>query len=168
MHSLKSILGIMLSAIALTFSIGASAAGPVTSSVMVPIDGLVFQPAGGLESIALTGHMHLVTQFFPTDPCIPNDPCRVFFDLADVKGVGLPSGNSYIGIGSVNASCYPVDPCFPSFTIMPVSTGNTTTAIPHDPIMPITFSVRIAFDATGHLSTQGIVVQLECTHDIGC
>lgn len=35
--------------------------------------------------------------------------------------------------------------------------------------MPITFSVRIAFDATGHLSADGIVVQLPgCTPDIAC
>jgi hypothetical protein len=170
MQSLKSVVGLALCVVAFAFSSGVRAAGPVTSSVMVPVDGLVFQPNGPFESIALTGRMHLVTQFYPTDPCLPTDPCRVFFDLADVKGVGLPSGNSYVAIGSVNASCIPNDPCLPSFTILPVATGSAippNPIIPPDPIMPITFSVRIAFDASGRLSTEGVVVQLPgCSLDV--
>ena len=167
MRHLKSLAATALFALTTLVSAGASAAGPVTSSVMVPVDGLVFQPGGTLESIALTGRMHLVTQFMPTDPCIPNDPCRVFFDLADVKGIGLPSGNNYVAIGAVTTSCMPVDPCFPSFTILPVSAPGSPPITPPSPIMPITFSVRIAFDSTGHLSTDGIVVQLPgCNTDI--
>ena len=168
MRPLKSIAATVLFALATLVSAGVSAAYPVTSSVMVPVDGLVFQPGGTLESIALTGRMHLVTQFTPTDPCIPSDPCRVFFDLADVKGIGLPSGNTYVAIGAVTTSCTPVDPCFPSFTILPVSAQPIPPPItPPNPIMPITFSVRIAFDSTGHLSTDGIVVQLPgCNTDI--
>jgi hypothetical protein len=167
MHQSKSIAASVLFALATLVSAGGLAAGPVTSSLMVPVDGLVFQPGGTFESIALTGRMHLVTQFYPTDPCIPNDPCRVFFDLADVKGIGLPSGNSYVAIGAVTTTCMPVDPCFPSFTILPVSVPNGPPIAPPSPIMPITFSVRIAFDSAGHLSTDGIVVQLPgCNTDI--
>jgi hypothetical protein len=167
MRPLKSIAASLLFALAPLVSDGVSAADPVTSSVMVPVDGLVFQPGGTFESIALTGRMHLVTQFYPNDPCTPTDPCRVFFDLADVKGIGLPSGNTYVAIGAVTTSCTPVDPCFPSFTILPVSSPVPPPIIPPDPIMPITFSVRIAFDSTGHLSTDGIVVQLPgCSTDI--
>jgi len=167
MQTMKSIVGFTLCVVAIAFSSSAPAAGPVTSSVMVPVDGLVFAPGGTFESVALTGHMHLVTQFLPQDPCAPVDPCKVFFDLADVKGVGLPSGNSYVAIGSVNASCTPSDPCLPSFTILPVSTGNAAPAIPPNPVMPITFAVRIAFDATGHLSTEGTIVQLPgCSFDV--
>ena len=166
MHALKTIVGLTLCVATLGAASGVRADGPVTSSIMVPVDGLVFQPNGPFESIALTGRMHLVTQFYPTDPCTPTDPCRVFFDLADVKGVGLPSGNSYVAIGSVNASCIPSDPCLPSFTILPVSIPPNP-IIPPDPIMPITFSVRIAFDASGRLSTEGVVVQLPgCSLDV--
>jgi hypothetical protein len=164
-HASKSVVGIALSAVAIAFSAAASA---VTSSVMVPVDGFVLSPGSALESVALTGRMHLVTQY-PNDPCSPTDPCKVFFDLADVKGVDLPSGNSYVAIGSVNASCSPGDPCFPSFTILPVSTGDSSPAILPNPIMPITFAVRIAFDASGHVSTEGTVVQLPgCTRDVAC
>lgn len=166
MRSLKVVARVALCAVGITVSSSLLATGPVVSSVMVPLDGLVFQPNGALESVALTGRMHLVTQVYPTDPCSPTDPCTIFFDLADVKGVGLPSGNSYVAIGSVNASCIPNDPCFPSFTILPVSIPPNP-IIPPDPIMPITFSVRVAFDASGHLSVEGTVVQLPgCSLDV--
>jgi len=167
MRQLKSIAATALFALATLVSAGVSAEGPVTSSVMVPVDGLVFQPGGTFESVALTGRMHLVTQSIPNDPCTSSDPCSVFFNLADVKGIGLPSGNNYIAIGAVTTTCYPVDPCFPSFTILPVSSPNPPPIVPPSPIMPITFSVRIAFDSAGHLLTDGIVVQFPgCNTDI--
>ena len=168
MRPIRSSFAALLFGLAVAFSGAAAAQHVVTSSLMVPVDGLVFQPGGNLENVALTGRVHLVTQFTPGDPCIPSDPCRVFVNLADVKGIGLLSLSSYIAIGAVNLDCIPTDPCVPQFAIMPVAVPPTPIT-PPNPIMPITFVVRLAFDESGHLSADGTTVGLaECTHDLGC
>ena len=146
----------------------AFAAQPVTSSLMVPLDGLVFAPGGGYENVVLTGRVQLVTQFTPGDPCQPGDPCRVFVNLADVTGIGTRSGLDYVAIGAMNVGCAPGDPCAPRFVIMPV-------AVPPDPITPpnpilsIGLVVTIGFDQSGHLSPDGTTVALpSCSVDFGC
>src|SRR5207248_9800646 len=98
----------------------AAAGDLVTSSLMVPVDGLVFAPGGALENVALTGRVHLVTQ--QGDPCTPIDPCHVYVNLADVKGIGLASGAVYIAVGAANLPfTVPPNPVSPQFVIMPVS-----------------------------------------------
>ena len=166
MRYLRSLVVTLLVSLAATWAVSSVADGPVTSSIMVPVDGQVFSPGGTFESVALTGRMHLVTQYLPQDPCIPTDPCRVFLNLADVKGIGLRSASTYIAIGAVMAPCSPGDPCRAQFTFMPVSVPPNP-IIPPTPIMPIAFEVQIAFDATGHLSTDGTIVRVEgCTTDL--
>jgi len=166
MRHLRSVIVTLLVPVALMCAVDAVADGPVTSSIMVPVDGQVFAPGGILENVALTGRMHLVTQFIPNDPCMPTDPCRVFLNLADVKGIGLQSGITYVAIGAVTVPCLPQDPCRAQFTIMPVAVPPSP-IIPPTPIMPIAFDVQIAFDATGHLSTDGTIVRVEgCNFDV--
>src|SRR5258708_6945259 len=100
----------------------AAAGDLVTSSLMVPVDGLVFAPGGALENVALTGRVHLVTQLAPGDPCSPTDPCHVYVNLADVKGIGLASGAVYVAVGAANLPfTVPPNPISPQFVIMPVS-----------------------------------------------
>jgi hypothetical protein len=157
--------------VALTSAIPAGAGGVVTSSLMVPVDGLVFMPGGGFENVMLTGRVHLVTQVQqPSDPCTPSDPCRVFVNLADVTGMGLTSGLDYVAIGAVNLipsdPCSPSDPCRAQLTIMPVAVPPNPIH-PPNPIMPITFEISLAFDETGHLLEDGTTVGLpSCSTDV--
>ena len=148
----------------------AVAAGLVTSSLMVPFTGL-FSP-NGFESVALVGNVHIVTQLYPGDPCHPTDPCRVFVNLADMKGIGLNSGRPYVAIGAdvlyPTDPCMPTDPCRAPFVIMSVATPSDPT-FPSDPVLPITFEVVLALDPASHLLQDGTVVSLpECVHDVGC
>ena len=136
-------------------------AGNVTSSLMLPVDGLVFTPGHGFENVTLSGRVHLVTQT-PGDPCTPTDPCRLFVNLADVKGVGVLSGADYIAIGAVNlpfTSPTP-PPILPQFLIMPVAVPNPPPITPPNPIMPITFQIDLLLDETGHLVTNGTSVSV--------
>lgn len=167
--------------LSLGLAVTAAAAGLVTSSLMVPFTGL-FNPGGTNEPVALTGRVHIVTQLQPGDPCAPGDPCRLFVNLADVKGVGQNSGARYIAIGAQvlqptdpctpGDPCTPTDPCIPTdpcriqFVIMPVSTPGEPNA-PANPVMPITFFVVLAFDSTRHLIPNGTIVSLQstCTTD---
>lgn len=159
----------------LIFVLGAAcaplaAAQVVTSSLMLPVDGLVFAPGQGYENVVLTGRVHVVTQVASGQTCIPTDPCRTFIDLADVKGVGLSSAGTYIAIGAANASCAAGVPCAAVFTIMPVAIPPSP-VIPPSPIMPITFAVNLGFDQTGHLSASGTSVHLPpatCSPTIDC
>ena len=175
-----------LTLLSLTFGLTttAAAAGFVTSSLMVPFTGL-FNAGAGNEPVALTGRVHIVTQLYPTDPCFPSDPCRVFINLADLHGVGQNSGRAYVAVGATvlypndpctpTDPCQPVDPCIPndpcraSFVIMPVSTPSDPN-VPGNPVLPITFFVVLAFDSNGRVMLEGTTVSLHgtCTSDITC
>src|SRR5438477_1139812 len=149
MRSLRSTVVPVL--LAFITAIPVAAAGDlVTSSLMVPVDGLVFAPGGALEKVALTGRVHLVTQLSPTDPCQPTDPCHVYVNLADVKGIGLASGAVYIAVGAANLPFTVPNPVSPQFVIMPVSTPPSP-IVPPNPVLPITFVVTLGFDESGHL-----------------
>ncbi len=172
MHHRRDVLRSILVVVALvltavTFAATASA-GPVTSSLMVPVDGLVFAPGGGSESVLLSGHVHLVAQSVPPTPIIPGNPIHMFVNLADVTGIGLTSGLDYVAIGAVNLDFVPPSPIAPQFVIMPVAIPPSP-IIPPNPIMPITFLITPGFDDTGHLSLDATSVTVPvCTSDSGC
>jgi len=169
MRSLRSTFALFLFALIAAIPV-AAAEGVVTSSLMVPVDGLVFNPGGTLEGVALTGRVHLVTRVQPGEPCQRSDPCHVYVNLADVKGIGLSSGALYVAIGAASppfATPMP-PPILPQFVIMPVSTPPNPIT-PPNPVLPITFVVTLAFDQAGTLSPGATTVGLPaCSLDFGC
>src|SRR5262249_46527711 len=80
-------------------------AGLVTTSLQVPLAGTVFVELnnGSLDSIALTGAAHVVTQVCvpsdPITPCQPGAPVRITANLDQVAGVGDLTGFRYVGTG---------------------------------------------------------------------
>jgi hypothetical protein len=69
----------------------------VTTSLQVPLAGTVFvELAGGsLDEVALTGYVHVVTQYLQPDgpPIQPQDPMRIKINLDSVSGtVRSPAG----------------------------------------------------------------------------
>jgi hypothetical protein len=152
-------------AVLVALAVPAHAGSAVTSSLMAPIDNLVFTPGGDHEEVVLSGRVHLVTRYDPSNGCLPTDPCRVFVNLAHVAGVGVESGLDYIAIGAVNLACTPTDPCFPQFVTMPVAVPPNP-IVPPNPVLPITFAVTIGFDEFGRLSLDGTTVALgSCSGD---
>src|SRR5439155_713280 len=70
--------------------------GPVTTSLSIPF------PSGNVNGkyITFTGSIHMVVHALPQDPSLPQDPTRVFTNLAGVSGVGRTSGIHYQATGA--------------------------------------------------------------------
>lgn len=121
-----------------------------TSTLKVPISGTVGTAS---EQVFLSGQLHIVSTFLPSDPVRPLT-LNLYFNLNNVKGVGQVTGARYIANGATQLQlrAQPSDPIrltFPFFTpVEPIT--------PTDPIRTVNFlvaSVTLTFSESTHVLT---------------
>ena len=160
---------VALCAIAKLTATPVDAGGVVTTSMFLPLQGSVVNPAGACagEQVALSGMIHVVSIFVPPTPIIPPDPIKLHFNMAGVLGTGL-SGNTYVATGAAQADVIPPTPIVPPSPIVPptpIFQLEGTGSCAGQAQLPVNFD--LLFDAGGHL-LPGSGASLVCLSDVGC
>jgi hypothetical protein len=122
----------------------------VTTSLQVPLAGTVFVPLNnsGLDTVNLTGYVHMQTQF----PKAPSDPVRIQVNLDQVAGYGDFTGTLYVATGANRIfSFFLQDPVNLSFELRAVAAPPDPIQ-PADPVMPLDLSLLLSFSQTGALT----------------
>lgn len=127
-----------------------AAARPVTTSHWVAFQD-TFQ--GTTDTVPLAGDVHIVTHVMMNGPTA--SAIHVYVNLANVTGVGTPSGADYLLLGAASKRFQPegppvVDPFLLGFVLMPVG-APPDPIIPPDPITPVPLRIQLSFDADGTL-----------------
>jgi hypothetical protein len=145
------------------------AAGAITTSLFLPLQGAVFAPTDPCvpppgEQVILNGSVHVVSIVPPT-PIIPGNAIKLHFNMADVTGTGRSTQNTCIGTGATTFDfiptepCTPTDPCHPPVQFSLESTVGCATR-------PLIVNFSLTFDATGHLLQDGSSASFpQCTSD---
>jgi hypothetical protein len=134
-HGLMHLAAVIATVIALFLSAPAHSGPVITTSLQVPLAGTVFVPLNnsGLDTVNLTGYVHVQTQF----PKFPTDPIRIYVNLDQVAGYGDFTGTLYVATGANRIlSFFPQDPVNLSFELRAVGAPPDPIQ-PSDPIMPL-------------------------------
>jgi hypothetical protein len=133
----------------------ASAAGKVTTSIKLPVSGMIFMSDG--SQVNMSGMVHVVSQVYEMSDGEMMVSLRA--NTSNLKGV---SDNveltKWIGVGGDQ---FPPDPIFPNviynktvpFDLIPLDNGGVppNPVIPPDPISPVAVQLSLNFDANGKL-----------------
>ncbi|HEU4742349.1 MAG TPA: hypothetical protein VFS50_12220 [Meiothermus sp.] len=119
-----------------------------TRGLQAPLAGTVFVPLanGSLDSVPLSGRIHVVASSYP------GDPIRIHVNLDQVAGVGSSSGLTYRATGAqqLTLPAVPEDPINLIFRLRAATPPDPVT--PTDPILPLNLALRLNFNTdTGTL-----------------
>lgn len=151
----------------------AQAAGAVTTSLFLPLQGTVVFPGAAPgdpchETVPLGGMVHVVS-IVPPSPVTPPSPIKLHFNMAGVLGTGDTSGNTYVATGAAELDITPPSPIIPPSPITPPSpifTLEGTGSCAGKAQLPVSFTLM--FDASGHLQPTSTASLGECSVDHPC
>ena len=152
------------------------ARGAVTTSLFLPLQGLVLNPnASCPEQVPLSGMVHVVSIFYPSPPPISQapgpPPIRLHFNMAGVMGTGLSSGSTYVATGAQDVLIPNPPPITPQgFALSPLPPPifqlEGTDSCAGQAQLPVNFNLM--FDGSGHLLPGSSASLGQCTTDLGC
>ena len=149
LHSLAIALALLLGACSQNTSTIAEYTALRTRGLQAPLAGTVFVPLANssLDSVPLSGRIHVVASFYP------GDPIRIHVNLDQVAGVGSSSGLTYRAPGAQQFTlpAVPEDPINLIFRLRAATAPDPVT--PPDPVLPLNIALQFHTNPdTGELS----------------